>query len=265
MKIRYGFVTNSSSSSFIIGKVEETKITVDEVFSLIKDFYRDWLKKTDDFISYAKEMHEKNPNFPPVKNGRIDFKKEDKWEKREAIYKILEDYTGISHYDLYDERDISFLECETYKDYEAWATNKIKEAKAKGENYWGVAPFTIDYLNNPNPILLHNGVYPGYEKYSKEDDYEDEKDKIPYTAEIVSWYCPYSYNHDTIPAGYCKNCEDREYCGGEDAIKAINSNTELSVVERLGQVCIYSECGYIADYVVEQLGEIAHLWCNHMG
>lgn len=260
MKIRLGFVTNSSSSSFIIGKAGESKITVDEVFSLIKDFYREWIKKTDEFLAYAREMHEKNPKFPPVINNRIAFDESVKWEKRNEINKVIEDYVGISHYDLYDGRDLSFLDCETYKDYKEWAINKIKKAEEKGERYWGIAPFTIDYLTNSNPILLHDGVYPGGKKYKEQ---EDEKN---YTYnEIVSWYCPYADGHDTIPAGYCEHCEDREYCGGEDARDAVNSNTELSITERFGQICVYSECGYIADYVVEQLGEIAHLWCNHMG
>lgn len=33
----------------------------------------------------------------------------------------------------------------------------------------------------------------------------------------------------------------------------------------LGRICIYSECGYISDYVVKKLSEVAEYSCNHMG
>ena len=42
MKIRSDFVTNSSSSSFIIGRHDDD-ITVDAVFNIMKGLYQDYL------------------------------------------------------------------------------------------------------------------------------------------------------------------------------------------------------------------------------
>lgn len=256
MKIRNGFVTNSSSSSFIIGKVGETKVTIDEVFDIIKDSYRKWIAKSQEYFDYVNERHKQNKNYPHIENYSLVFNKDDSFDKKCAIRHELDRTIGISHYDLYDGRSIDLLECDTYKDYEEMALKKIKDAKEKKERTYGLVPFTIDYLTNPNPIMLQDGVY------------EKDEDESNWSyLEILDWYCPKASILDDIPEDedVCANCEDREWCGGEDARNAISSNRELEMTARLGQVCVYSECGRIPDFVVEELANISHLWCNHMG
>ena len=48
MKIRTSFVTNSSSSSFIIGRHDED-VTVNIVFNMLKTLYKEYLNKKDKF------------------------------------------------------------------------------------------------------------------------------------------------------------------------------------------------------------------------
>ena len=56
MKIRRDFVTNSSSSSFIIGK-DGDNTNIDIIFNIIKEFYIEYLMKVQTLKDCASKYH----------------------------------------------------------------------------------------------------------------------------------------------------------------------------------------------------------------
>lgn len=55
MKRRSDFVTNSSSSSFILGTKDDDTVTKDSVYSIIRNLYLEYIEKRNQIIQYIKE------------------------------------------------------------------------------------------------------------------------------------------------------------------------------------------------------------------
>lgn len=255
MKIRNGFVTNSSSSSFIIGRAGDEKLTLDDVFDIIKGIYQEWLQKSKDVVAYYKSRVELNPNYPVrFTEYAVEIAPKVSREVRDEVNREIEDMFDMSFYELYEGQDVSFLECQNYEEFRKWACDRIDSINTKNGKYSAVK-FGIDYLSNPHPVVYYDG------------NTDSEKDNHDWEyKEVMEWYCPqYEYIDENNGECNCATCSERKYCGGEVAMKEIMAHKDLPASQRLGQICIYSQCGNLPEYVVRRLADYAHLYCNHMG
>ena len=252
MKIRNGFVTNSSSSSFIIGKANDNTVTIDSVYQEIKEFYKQYYKSCSEMYSYVEEYYPDVFEVITEKRGKYLHSKKS-WDCTKIADTQLRLMFGLDHYEELPEI-IDWTNCKTYKDY---------------VNFWiprmeiGVhAPFYIrDFSCNDPYVPLDFSTQ--MIECSGDNGNGIESD-------ILDWYFP---NFEGVVYG-CNRCPAQYYCE-KDRSEECDSMAELfkgkDIPEDkvclyvLGKICVCSECGYLPDYVVERLEEISEYSCNHMG
>lgn len=257
MKIRKSFVTNSSSSSFVIGKKDDTSATIESVYQTIKRFYREMLALRDAAIVYIAEHPELKMTY--VQDGKYSkfVCSEKDYNTRWKLQDDFEAACGISAWDyIYD---CEWLDCETYAEYEQYWLTQKKEHPSDHKVY---APFTItDFLEEREIEWLH---------YNVNSEFDTGIHKVNSQSEVLGWYFPYIEEAFKY-AGNCDECGRAEWCDKEECaltradVVTKNIPEDKACLYMMGRVCIHSESGNIPDYVVEKLGEVSECACNHMG
>jgi hypothetical protein len=256
VKIRCDFVTNSSSSSFVIGKKDDTSATIESVFQTIKRFYREFLDLRDAAIVYVAKHPELKIAYVQEDDGSHFECSEKDFKTRWKLQEDFEKACGLSTWGYFYNED--WLDCTTYEDYEQYWMYK----RACSDSNHIHAPFTItDFLEERKVEWLHYNIDP---------EYDTGIHVVNSKSEVLNWYFPY-INEAFQYAGNCSECGYAEWCDKEECVHTRediltnNIPEDKACLYMMGRVCIHSESGYIPDYVVEKLCEVSEYSCNHMG
>ena len=227
MKIRTGFVTNSSSSSFIIG-AENEEVTKDAILHVIQELYREYFAIRDRLMERMDEYHliwnEEYQTF--------DVREDADW--RDVEDSLHRDF-GIDTWYHYGY-DIGWLDVKTYRDYEVYWKERRKDG-------W-YEPFTMaDYtVGEVDQCLFDESIFGWY------------------------IHCDGTVQEEEGACEHCELSFDDERCKAYRQGVRNGTITEGNrVTAVLGKICVESWEGDIPYYVAHKLSEMSRFSCIHMG
>lgn len=288
MKIRTDFVTNSSSSSYIIGKKDDN-ITIEDVYQMVRKAFIRYYELGQELKEFMKtykgpfELVENKWGFDVEYKGRVKVsmarrKKETKaFEKQ--VPKDLEPYVWC---DFPFELEKWVQNCTTYDDFVA-APNNTK-----------IYLTIFDYTNPSNS----DWVYTDISKMSQQElddftskhlkDYSYYESTSSAESAVLEWYydyiteafqrakpekykgievstLPFEKGSDSSMDAFEKRKMKEQFERVVERIKTEDIPFENACLYLMGKYCIYSEDCYIPYVVAELLNKQALFGCNHMG
>lgn len=253
LKIRNGFVTNSSSSSFIIGKANDSTVTIDSVYQEIKELYKQYYKSCSEMYSYVEKYYPDVFKVVTEKRGKYLHSKKT-WDCTKIADTQLRLMFGLDHYEELPEV-IDWINCETYADYEQFWIQRMQEIGIHAPFY--IRDFSCSDPYVPLDFSTQMIECSGYNGNGIESD-------------ILDWYFP---NFEGAVYG-CDRCTAQYYCEKDkseecdpiaESFKRKDITEDKVCLYVLGKICVCSECGYLPNYVVEGLEAMSEYSCNHMG